>query len=231
MPFLDDTGPRDERRGPIWGSFATVASQVERMVAANVVWALQVAPGAFALAFPQLPWWLRIVLGLYSATVLPPVTAMLFGLAADACRGQHVDVGLAWEIVKERAADSVRILAPLYGTFGVLVWAAFFAQASSLAPLVVVLTAAILVWSVCATYWGPLFAARPDLGLLGLARESVRLAWRRPEQTLATWLIVAVSWVIGAISIGGLVLIVPMFVAILQTHRYQEVESRGGRPT
>jgi hypothetical protein len=227
MPFLDDTGPRDERRGPIWGSFATVASQVERMVAANVAWALQVAPGALALAFPQLPGWLRIVFGLYSATVLPPVTAMLFGLAAEACRGQHIDAALAWEIVKERAAHSLRTLAPLYGTFGVLVWAAFFAQASSLAPLVVVLTAAILVWSVCATYWGPLFAARPELGLAGLARESVRLAWRRPEQTLATWLMVGVSWVIGAISIGGLVLIVPMFVAILQTHRYQEVESRG----
>ena len=231
MPFLDDTGPRDERRGPIWGSFATVASQVERLVAANVVWALQVAPGGLALAFPGIPGWLRILMGLYSATALPPATAMLFGLAAEACRGQHIDAGLAWEVLRERAADSLRTLAPLYGTFGVLIWAAFFAQASGLAPMVIVLTAVILVWSVCATYWGPLFAVRPELTFVGLARASVRLTWRRPEQTLATWLMVGVSWLIGAISIGGLVLIVPMFVAILQTHRYQEVEVPDAAPT
>ena len=100
MPFLDDTGPRDEARGPVWAAFATVASQVERLVAANVVWAVQLAPGLVALGFPGLPGWLRVVLVLYSASVLPPATAVLYGLAAEACEGQHIDMGLARELLR-----------------------------------------------------------------------------------------------------------------------------------
>jgi hypothetical protein len=223
MPFLDDTGPRDERRGPIWASFATIASQVERLVAANIGWALQLAPGLLALAFPQLPGWLRIVLGLYSATALPPATAVLFGIAAEACRGQHLDLGLAGELLRAYALRSARTLAPLYGTFGILIWAAVLSDARDIAPLVVVLTLVILLWSVCATFWGPLFVARPELSMAGMARESIRLTRRRPEGALATWAMVGLAWIVGAVSIGGLVLIVPMFVATLQTHRYRDV--------
>jgi hypothetical protein len=222
MPFLDDTGPRDERRGPIWAAFATISSQVERMVAANVGWALQLVPGLLALPFSELPGWLRIVFALYSATALPPATAVLFGIAAEACRGQHVDLGLAGELLREYAGRSVRTLAPLYGTFGVLLWAAVLSDARDLGPVVAVLTLLTLLWSVCATYWGPLFVAKPELSPVALARESVRLTRRRPEGTLATWAVVGVSWIVGAVSIGGLVLIVPMFVATLQTHRYRE---------
>lgn len=227
MPFLDDTGPRDERRGPIWASFATISSQVERLVAANIGWALQLVPGLLALAFPQLPGWLRIVFGLYSATALPPATAVLFGIAAEACRGQHVDLGLAGELLRTHALRSARTLAPLYGTFGILIWVAVLSDARNLAPLVVLLTLAILLWSVCATFWGPLFVARPELSMAGLARESIRLTRERPEGTLATWAMVGVSWIVGAVSIGGLVLIVPMFVATLQTHRYREISGTG----
>jgi hypothetical protein len=223
MPFLDDTGPRDERRGPIWASFATIASQVERLVAANIGWALQLVPGLLALAFPQLPGWLRIVLGLYSATALPPATAVLFGIAAEACRGQHLDLGLAGELLRAYALRSARTLAPLYGTFGILIWAAVLSDARDIAPLVVVLTLVILLWSVCATFWGPLFVARPELSMAGMARESIRLTRRRPEGALATWAMVGLAWIVGAVSIGGLVLIVPMFVATLQTHRYRDV--------
>lgn len=220
MPFLDDTGPRDEPRGPVWASFATVASQVERLVAANVVWALQLAPGLVALGFPELPGWLRVVLALYSASVLPPATAVLYGLAAEACEGQHVDVGLARELLRAYLRRSLLVLAPLYGTFGVLVWLLVLATAFGVPLLVAVLTAAVLLWSVCATYWGPLFVDRPALSAPGLARESVRLLWRRPEQTLGTWLVVVLAALAGVVSIGGLVLIVPMLIAILQTHRY-----------
>jgi hypothetical protein len=223
VPFLDDIGPRDERRGPIWAAFATVAEQVERMVAANVVWAIQLAPGVLALAFPGWPGWLRVLLGLYSATVVIPATAVLFGLAAEACRGQHVDAGLAGELLRSYAGRSIGTLAPLYGTFGVLVWLAVLAHALDLGFAVAALTLLILLWSVCATYWGPLFVDQPSLSAVGIARASVSLVWRRPEQTLATWCMVAVAWVVGVISIGGLVLIVPMLVVILQTHRYLAV--------
>lgn len=225
MPFLDDTGPRDEPRGPIWSAFATVGGQVERLVAANLAWALQLAPGLVALGFPALPWWLRIVLGLYSATVLPPATAVLYGLAAEACSGQHVDAGLARELLGAYWKRSLLVLAPLYGTFGVLVW---LAVAAGVPFVVTALTAVLLLWSVCATYVGPLFVARPELPAFALAREAVRLVWRRPERALGTWLVVGLAAVIGVVSIGGLVLIVPMLVAILQTQASRSV-LRAGR--
>jgi uncharacterized membrane protein len=220
MPFLDDTGPRDEPRGPVWAAFATVASQVERLVAANVVWAVQLAPGLVALGFPELPGWLRIVLALWSATVLPPATAVLYGLAAEACEGQHVDAELARELFRSSARRSLLVLAPLYGTFGVLVWLLVLAMAAGVPLLVTVLTAVALLWSVCATYFGPLFVDWHSLSAWGLAREAVRLVWRRPEQALVTWLVVALAALVGVVSIGGLVLIVPMLIAILHTHRY-----------
>jgi hypothetical protein len=220
MPFLDDTGPRDEARGPVWAAFATVASQVERLVAANVVWAVQLAPGLVALGFPDLPAWLRVVLVLYSASVLPPATAVLYGLAAEACEGQHIDLGLARELLRSYVRRSLLVLAPLYGTLGVLVWLLVLALAVGMPALVSVLTAAVLLWSVVAGYVGPLFVDRPALSALGLARASVRLVWRRPEQALGTWLVVVLAALVGVVSIGGFVLIVPMLVAILQTHRY-----------
>jgi len=107
-----------------------------------------------------------------------------------------------------------------------LVWRrapAVLAHALDLGFAVAALTLLILLWSVCATYWGPLFVDQPSLSAVGIARASVSLVWRRPEQTLATWCMVAVAWVVGVISIGGLVLIVPMLVVILQTHRYLAV--------
>ncbi|WP_020575862.1 hypothetical protein [Actinopolymorpha alba] len=219
LPFLDDVSPRDERRGLVWAAFATVAGQVERVVMANVVWAFQLAPGLAALAFPELPGWLRILLGLYSATALPPATAVLYGLAAQACRGQHVDAGLAVELFRAMAARSLRILAPLYGTFGVLGWLAV--AAGGIGPLATVLTLAILGWSVCATYWGPIFAAEPGRSFAGIARESVRLAWRHPERTLLIWVVAGLAVLVGVVSVGGLVLIVPALVSILQTHLYE----------
>jgi hypothetical protein len=221
MPFLDDTGPRDEARGPVWAAFATVASQVERLVAANVVWAVQLAPGLVALGFPGLPGWLRVVLVLYSASVLPPATAVLYGLAAEACEGQHIDMGLARELLRSYVRRSLLVLAPLYGTLGVLVWLLVLAWAVGMPALVSVLTAAVLLWSVVAGYVGPLFVDRPTLSALGLARASARLVWRRPEQALGTWLVVVLAALVGVVSIGGLVLIVPMLIAILQTHRYR----------
>ena len=77
MPFLGDIDSRDEARGPIWGPFATIRDNVERLVALNLGWSVQLLPGVFALAFPQLPFGRRVAMGLYSATAAIPATAML----------------------------------------------------------------------------------------------------------------------------------------------------------
>ncbi len=225
MPFLDDIGPGDERRSPTWATFATVADQVERMVMANLAWAAVLAPGVVALAFTGLPGWLRVVLGLVSATALPPATAVVYGVAASACRGQHVDLGLAAELLRELGVPSLRTLAPLYGTVGVLVWSAWAASAAGLTPLVTVLTLAVLVWSVCGTYWGPLFAADPSLPPTRLATLLVRLVWQAPERALLTWVVVGLCVLVGVVTIAGVALIVPVLVAVAQTHRLRDLHS------
>jgi hypothetical protein len=218
MPFFSDIGPSEEARSPLWASFATLADQVERLVVVNVCWALQLVPGLVALAFPELPVWLRVVLGLYSATVLPVATAVLYGLAAEACRGQHVDFELAMELARSYCARSLRVLAPLYGTFGVLVW--LFVLLSGVAPVQTALTLVALLWSVCATWFAVTFVASPAASVVEVARRSVRLAWQRPERTLLTWLLTVLALLLGTVSIGGLVLIVPVFVAVLHTHQH-----------
>jgi hypothetical protein len=223
MPFLHDIDPRDEPRTPAWAAFATIGGQVERLVLVNVGWALQLAPGVIALAFPELPIWLRVVFLLYSATVLAPATAVLFGVARHACRGQHVDVQLVRELGRELTRPALRTLAPLYGTFGVLIWGLLAAGALGVAFLRAPLMLMLLLWSLCATYWGALLAHNPAAATMAIARDSVRLTWRFPGQTLWTWSLAVAALVIGAVSIGGLALVVPIFIAVLQTHRHVAV--------
>src|SRR6266851_4940069 len=63
MPFFHDTGADDEAlERPIWGVFALVKDNLERVMLANIGWALQLLPALAALAFPQLPLALRLVL-------------------------------------------------------------------------------------------------------------------------------------------------------------------------
>lgn len=218
MPFLEDIGPRDERRGPVWSAFATIGGQVERIVAVNVVWSLVLVPALVALAFPELSWWLRLLLGLCSATALPPATIVLYGVASHASRGQHVDAGLVTELLRDQWMRGLRCLGPLYGTFGVLVWCVVLAILQGIAPLVTMVVLVTLLWSVCAVNWGPLVVAEPSMSTMDVLRESIRLAWRSPERTLATWLMTCLAVLVGTVSIGGLVLIVPILIAIVQVH-------------
>lgn len=228
MPFFDDIGVRDEPRGPIWEAFAALADQVERLVAVNVGWAVQLLPGVLALAFPELPLWLRIVLLLYSATALVPLTGVLYALVYRAAERDHVSLEATRESLRQLAVPSFRTLAPLFGTFGVLVWAWIILQTTaphltSLISLVVVVS---LLWLVCATYWGPLLADQPDLSAVAIARRSVGLVWRYPGETLATVAATVLAALIGIVSIGGLVLIAPVLIALLQTCRYMQLADR-----
>jgi hypothetical protein len=230
MPFLDDTSPREEVRGPTWAAFATIAGQVERLITVNVAWALVCVPGVIALAYPELPGWLRLVLGLLSATALPPALAVLYSLAGVACRDQHVDLGLTRELVRTLSGRGLRVLGPLYGTFGVLIWIGLFAAARGLSAVTTAATLLILLWSVCATYWGPLFAREPERSARELALESVQLTRRYPAQSLTIWLVSGLAVVVGAVSIVGLVLIVPVLVALLHTHRLEGLTRTPARP-
>jgi uncharacterized membrane protein len=81
-----------------------------------------------------------------------------------------------------------------------------------------------LLWTLfCAIYWGPLFAADPTLPAWALVRRSIMLVWRAPLRTLLTASAVLLTLIIGVISVGGLFLIVPITVALLQAHLFRHL--------
>jgi hypothetical protein len=227
MPFVADLEARDEPRGPIWHPFAVIRDNVERLVALNIGWSLQLLPGIAALVLPQLPLWLRVVLGLISATALIVTAGPFYGMALAATRGEYLSLELASQQLHALALPSVRALTPLYGVFGVLIWLAILVGPA--VPLVTTMaTLAGLLWFLCATYWGPLLATHREMSAIHLAKHSIALVWRYPLETLATASVVAATLVIGMISIGGLVLIVPVAIALLQTARYLDLAARDG---
>lgn len=226
MPFLDDTGVRDERRGPRWAAFATLADQVERLVAVNVGWSLQLLPGVLALAFPAWPPVLRIALLVYTGLALVPATGALYGLAGRAVDGDLLSVDLAVATLRELALPSLRALAPLYGALGLVVGWAALPGASGTPALDTLAPLAALLLLTAAGYWGPLVAAEPDRPAWPVLRASARLVWRAPGSTLLTAGVVAGALVVGAVSVGGLFLVVPVLVALLQTHLFRSVASR-----
>jgi hypothetical protein len=225
MPFVADLEAPDEPSGPIWRPFAVIRDSVERLVALNLAWSLQLLPGIVALALPQLPLWLRIACGLFSATVLIATAGPMYAMALAALRGEHLSAELAVEHLRALAPPSLRALTPLFGVFGLLIWAALLA--GPVAPVVRTLaTFTGLLWFLCATYWGPLLADHPGAGAIDLAARSIGLSWRHPAETLATSVVVIVALLIGMISIGGLVLIVPVAVTLLQAQRYLDLTAR-----
>jgi uncharacterized membrane protein len=222
MPFFQDTETRDERRGPIWSPFAVIRDNVERLVLVNLGWSIQLLPGVLALAFPELPSWLRIVMGLYSATVIVPATGALYALSFAAARGEHVSLDLARYYFRELAIPSFRTLAPLYGVFGVLIWVGIVSN-PSVPSVTTVATLAALVWYLCATYWGPLLISHPQMTAATMVAQSIQIVWRHPAKSLATGLVAAAALVIGLVSIAGLFLIVPVVLTLLHCERYLDV--------
>jgi uncharacterized membrane protein YesL len=89
-------------------------------------------------------------------------------------------------------------------------------------------TLACLLWYLCATYWGPILVVHPDADVAAVVRGSILLLWRYPAETFVTGLVAAVALVVGMVSIGGLVLIVPVVIALLHTQRYLNLVARQG---
>jgi len=225
MPFVGDIETRDESRGPIWGPFAVVRDNVELLLILNLGWSIQLLPGVLALAFPQLPLWLRLTMGIYSATALIPGTGVLYALTLAATRGEQVSMDLAIQSLRDLALPSFRTLAPLYGVFGLLIWLAIIVG-PAMPVMTTLATLACLLWYLCATFWGPMLAVHPDAAVASVVRDSLLLVWRYPAETFVTALVAAVALVVGMVSIGGLMLIVPVVIALLHTQRYLDLVAR-----
>jgi hypothetical protein len=227
MPFVADIETRDDSRGPIWGPFAVIRDNVELLLVLNLGWSMQLLPGVLALAFPLLPLWLRLIMGIYSATALIPATGALYALTLAATRGEHVSMELAILSLRDLALPSFRTLTPLYGVFGVLIWLAIIVG-PAMPILTMLVTLTCLLWYLCAMFWGPMLVTHPEADVASLVRGSILLVWRYPAESFVTGLVAAVALVVGMVSIGGLVLIVPVVIVLLHTQRYLDLVARRG---
>ncbi len=214
MPFQDDAGASyEQKRGPLWGVFALFAGQVERMVALNLAWSLNLLPMVIAFAAGDLPLPLRLALLLYTAVLLPPATAALFGVVQQVLRYEDINPALVREQWTLLWLAGYRALMPLYSLIGLLGFAALTMQDGA----GVLVQLALWFTLVTANYWGPLLAAQPEMQPWAIAADSLRLLWRYPAQTLLVSAAVALVLLIGSISVGGLFLAVPVLSALLQT--------------
>jgi hypothetical protein len=226
MPFFDDTGiDTQAAQGPFWGAFATLRDQLERLIVLNIAWSIQLLPGVAALAFAELPAWARLLMLAYSGLAIAPATGALYALARLAAQGEPLSLELATGALRSLALPSFRVLAPLYSMLGVACAAiaaldTWRAAGTPLLALDVGLRLALLLGLTCANYWGPLFAQAPEQPTAALLRQSALLVWRYPGRALLASGAVLLVLLIGAISVGGLFLVVPVLAALLQTHMF-----------
>jgi hypothetical protein len=219
MPFMDDTGIQTEvDRGPLWSAFAAFGSQLERMVVLNLVWAVQLLPFIIAIAFYLLPDAVRVALVLYTLLALPPATAALYGTVAQAINDEHISPQVVRNQLGRLWLAGYKNLGPLLGLVGFMAWVSQQAQTTLISGL---MQLGLLLILVCANYWGPLTAAAPQRSPLAVLAESVRLVWRYPIQALLVSGVVGLALVLGAISVGGLFLAVPVIIALLQTYMWR----------
>lgn len=232
MPFLDDSGPKpEEERSPLGRTFALLRDQLERMVALNVFLALQGAPLLAAWAFP-LPDALRIALSLYSALALPPALLAVYAVMRRTGDGELIGGGLLLACLREMLRPGLLALMPLLSLFFWLgAGAMFFAAQGWLLPDALA-RLLILLLAVASLYWGPLLAAQPEWPLWRALIGSARLVWRYPATSLAAGGLSLVALALGVISIAGMVLIVPVFVALLQTEHFRWlIDANGSKDT
>src|SRR5579875_3957515 len=120
MPFLDDIDPDDEAlQRPIWGVFALVKDNLERVLVTNIGWAIQLLPAMAALAFPQLPLALRVILVAYSALMLTPATTLLFVSMAHVNQHELLRLEMLKEDARELLLPGLLCLTPLFGLLGI----------------------------------------------------------------------------------------------------------------
>lgn len=223
MPFFDDTGANinaDAReRNPLWSPFSIIADQLERLIVLNIAWSIQWIPALVAFAWTELPALLRVGLISYTLIAYAPATVVLYGMARFAAQGEPLTLDLARDVLRERGLNGAKALMPLIGLLGGLILGSSIPVTliSALCQL------GLMLALVCGNYWGALIAAGNVRHALELLTRSLRLAWRYPAHTLLLSGAVLVAVVLGTISIGGWVLIIPVVIALLQTQMFRSL--------
>ena len=230
MPFFDDSGTRpEEHHGPFFNTFALLLDQIERMIALNIVWSIQLIPAILAFAFPSFPIWGRALLWVYTAVAIVPATGLVYKMVASACDGELLNFETGKELLRQGFLPSLLTLFPLYSIFGWLVLLAILTSGKQWFIINVGIQVLFLLTAVCSIYWGPLFVEKPNR-ILDILKTSVRMVWGSPSTTSITGFFVLLAIALGLISVGGLFLIVPVFVALLeiQVYRYVMTKSKKG---
>lgn len=218
MPFFDDSGVKlEEFPGPLWRVFGLFGEQIERLIAVNLAWSVQLLPAIVAFAFPDLPLAVRAVLTVCTLAALPPASAWLVSMVIDASRQEALNVALARERWQQAAWPGLRTLGPLLGLLGLLWWSAAQLTGAGLDLLAALVFLALLVVANSANYWGLLTVLHPDWLAPRVCAEALRLWWRHPVPTLLLSGMVLIAGLIGMLSVGGLFLAVPVIVVLLQT--------------
>lgn len=220
MPFFDDSGARPEQeRSAVWRSFALIKDQLERLILINLLWALQAVPLLVALVF-ELPFALRVALSAYSALVLAPATATLFAVVADLSEGVPLDAAMLWGHFKEQIKPGFLKLLPLLSLFYWLALLAGYASGRGWLAVDVLAQLVFLLLLVLSLSWGPLLVCEPQLQAWGILSRSVQRLLKFPGRTLLLGLVCLLALALGIVSIAGLMLIVPVLIALFQVQFY-----------
>jgi hypothetical protein len=220
MPFLEDIGPReDPTRGPVMRAFAAFTGQLERLIAVNLLWAVQLVPGFAAVAFGDvLPGVVRLLLLAWTALALAAGTTVLYAVARIAADGGHIGIADLTDAFRELALPGLRSLGPLYALFGVLLWVLALPAPAGITILAGWLA---LVALVASGHWAPAVVAHPAYSMSEVLRDSVRRVVRHPGRSLGSTLVWVVLAALGVLSVGGLFLVVPILVALVQTETWR----------
>lgn len=227
MAFIeDDYLDESALHSPIWGAFALVRDSVETLVAINLAWSVHLIPLLLALGFTSWPLWIRGLLSLYTILALGAVTGPLYRLMMYVGQREPLHWVLIKETFLELLVPSMQRLAPLYSALGAGWFLVTLCSSLRLTWLDTVLQVVLLWLIVSSFYWGPLFAAFPDRSPVFLFRRSWQLIWRYPGPTARSGGIVLCAVLLGVVSIGGIFLIAPVLVFLLQTLRYQALAAK-----
>lgn len=222
MPFQDDTGVKlEEHQGPFWRAFGLFGDQLERMVIINMAWAIHLLPMLAALGFSSIPFGLRLVMSFYTVAILPSVSAWMYGMVAAVSELESVTWGLAQDVWDKCAWAGLRTLGPLYGVVGLLISGILLTYQAQIVPVLLELLLLLIV--VSANYWGPLLVYNPDWSAPRLLYEAGLMVWMYPAPSLILTIAVALFSLLGIISVGGITLAVPVFIALLQTQMFLKI--------
>lgn len=125
--------------------------------------------------------------------------------------------------LKTQFKPSLVKLPPLYSLFFWLVMGATLAAQNNLLVPDVLARAGLLFLALFSLYWGTLFVYQPHASPVKLFGAPARLVWRQPGKTLLAGFISLLALVLGVISIGGLFLLVPVLMVLIQVQLYHAV--------